>query len=83
MAAEAGSRDVRMSRSFRRVPIIGRTTSESDKPYKVAEHRRERRTVRQLIPGGGDLPAGQAFGNLCKSPKDGKQWWDDPRARRK
>jgi hypothetical protein len=34
-----------MSNSRKKVPITGITTARSDKPFKVAEHRRERRNV--------------------------------------
>jgi hypothetical protein len=38
-----------MSRSRRKTPIFGMTTAESDKPFKVAEHRAERRAYRAIF----------------------------------
>ena len=38
-----------MSRTRRKPPIIGMTTMPSDKPFKVAEHQRERHHVRQVL----------------------------------
>jgi hypothetical protein len=35
-----------MSRSRKKMPIVGITTARSDQSYKSDEHRRERRTVR-------------------------------------
>ncbi len=50
------------------------TTAETDKPFKVAEHKRERRAVRAAVRAGDDLPAPKAFGNPWAADKDGKQW---------
>ena len=67
-----------MGQSIRKTPIFGHTTAESDKPYKVAEHRRERRAVRAAFNAGADdLPDPRAFGNPYKSEKDGKGYWRD------
>lgn len=67
-----------MSRSHRKTPVCGITTAESDKLFKAAEHRRERRAVRSVLPGE-DAPAPKQFGNPWASPKDGKQWFDPAR----
>lgn len=72
-----------MSRSRKKTPFVGMTTAESDKPFKVREHRRERSAVRDALATGGDLPHPKAFGNPRSSEKDGKQYWSDPRALRK
>lgn len=72
-----------MSRSRKKIPIVGITTAESDKPFKVREHRRERAAVRDALATGGDVPHPKAFGNPWSSEKDGKRYWDDPRAFRK
>jgi hypothetical protein len=69
-----------MSRSHRHTAVIGMTCARSDKPFKVDEHRRERRTVRTLLAAGfcdadRRLHA-KRYGNICFSPKDGKQWVD-------
>ncbi|QDC00347.1 hypothetical protein FGU64_07925 [Mesorhizobium sp. 8] len=63
-----------MSRSRRKTPIFGMTTAESDKLFKTAEHRRERRTVRNIDPTSSDAPSGLAFGNPWASAKDGKRY---------
>lgn len=65
-----------MSRSRRKTPIVGMTTAESDKPFKEAEHRRERRSVRAAVKQLEDAPDPKLFGNPCHAEKDGKQWLD-------
>lgn len=65
-----------MSRSKRKVPVIGFTTAESEKTYKAAEHRRERRAVRQQVTAKLDEPAPAVYGNPWKGPKDGKMLFD-------
>ncbi len=69
-----------MSRSRRKNPCAGITTARSDKPFKVQEHRAERRavgvTLRTTLDQ--DAPALQhVYGDPWRAPKDGKQWWDD------
>lgn len=64
-----------MSDSYRKTPIFGHTTAESDKRFKTQEHRRERRSVRALIRAGGDAPDSREFGNPWASEKDGKTYW--------
>lgn len=59
------------------------TTAESDKAFKQREHRRERAAVRDALAAGADLPHAKKFGNPWASEKDGKQYWDHPRAYRK
>ena len=67
-----------MARSVRKNPIFGFSCAESDKPYKVDEHRRERRVSRAIlnVVQDGDHPALHKinFGDPCKAPKDGKQF---------
>lgn len=72
-----------MSRSRKRTPISGITRAESDKPFKVSEHRRERRAVRSmtgLLAGGTDagMPAemiSEDDGFVIPSPKAfGNPW---------
>ena len=65
-----------MSRSRRKTPICGIAVADSDKDYKAAEHRRERRAVRIAIEAGDDIPAAKAYGNPWDSPKDGKKFFD-------
>lgn len=67
-----------MSRSRRKIPIRGITTAESDKRYKAAEHRAERRGYRarlntSLDPDDPRLHATD-YGNPNRSEKDGKQY---------
>ncbi|WP_374248077.1 hypothetical protein [Thermomonas sp.] len=53
------------------------TTARSDKPFKAAEHRRERSAVRQTLGSTGDdaaVPPTRAFGDPWRAPKDGKAW---------
>ncbi|MEI5680488.1 MULTISPECIES: hypothetical protein [unclassified Mesorhizobium] len=65
-----------MARSKKKTPICGMTTADSDKPFKAAEHRRERRSVRRALDGGADVPSPLQFGNPWASEKDGKHWFD-------
>ena len=70
-----------MSRSRKKHPAGGISRAVSDKPYKRAEHRRERSTVRATLrSGGADLPAPKLFGSPYNSPKDGKMYWNNPKA---
>lgn len=76
-----------MSRSRKKTPIVGHTKAESDKPFKVKEHRRERRVVKQDLTSAGDydnmvLPDKEQYGNDWNSPKDGKCWRDNPKEKR-
>ncbi|MFT4247648.1 MAG: hypothetical protein QM581_06360 [Pseudomonas sp.] len=67
-----------MSRSRRKTPVMGITTAHSDKPFKVAEHQRERSAVRRALAVTSDdasVPPARAFGSSWKSPKDGKAWF--------
>jgi hypothetical protein len=73
-----------MSRSRRRTPITGITCAKTDKPFKKAEHQRERTAVRHaLASGSDDLPDPKKFGNPWAAPKDGKYWSADPKVLRK
>jgi hypothetical protein len=62
------------------IGAIGITTSPSDKPFKLAEHRAERHGVRATIKHSldGDDRAlySKVYGDPWKSPKDGKQMVD-------
>lgn len=67
-----------MSRSFRRTPITGITTSATEKPYKKDEHQRERTAVRQVLHTTQDdasVPHPKKYGNPWSGPKDGKRYW--------
>lgn len=65
----------RMSRSRRKVPIFG-LTADSDKDYKVSQHRAERRHVRSLLAtrqdGDDRRLYAKRYGNWQYSNKDGK-----------
>lgn len=67
-----------MTNSFKKVPVCGHTCAESDKSYKVQEHRRERRYVRQLLNFEDDYDDfrydEREYGDPWRAPKDGKQW---------
>lgn len=69
-----------MSRSRRKTPIVSVTTAESDKPFKVAEHRRERRAVNVALAHGSEPPHALMFGDPWKSEKDGKHYVAEPSA---
>lgn len=67
-----------MSRSRRHTPIMPLTTAKSDKPYKVAEHRKERRRNRVAFQTTLDADHPAFFGrpdgdDPWRGPKDGKQ----------
>ena len=83
MWALPGERDV--SRSQKKVPIVAMTAAESDKRYKMAEHRRERAAVRAALAHGVEPASPRLFGDPCLSDKDGKQFvtGNPDRARRK
>ena len=68
-----------MSRSYRKTPICGMTTKDSDKLFKKASHKRARRAVNALDLRADDPPAEKAIGNPWGAPKDGKQWIDAKR----
>jgi hypothetical protein len=76
-----------MSRSRRKTPIIGITSAPSDKPWKVAEHKRERRVTRAVLAlslDGDDARLhGRNYGDPWCSEKDGKAYWPDERTYRK
>ena len=62
----------------RRAPASGPTTARSDKPFKVAGHGRERRTVRQGLRATHEddaLPSPHGFGDPRAAPSDGKTRW--------
>lgn len=65
-----------MSRSRKKTPIFGLTTATTDKPFKLAEHRRERRVTKSTLVTESDaLPDQRHFGNPYASEKDGKRWY--------
>ena len=73
-------RRIKMSRSCRKTPIRGISNMDSDKPFKKAENKRARRAGNACDLTRDEPPAAKAFGNPCKSPKDGKRWIDSRRS---
>jgi hypothetical protein len=63
-----------MSRSRKKKPGGGIAVADSDKPFKTAEHRRERRAAAAALKGGNE-PSPADYGNPYRAPKDGKQYW--------
>lgn len=73
-----------MSNSRKKTPIVGMTNAPSDKPFKRAEHSRERAAVRVALAQGEEQPHGKQFGDLWNGEKDGKQFVaDNPELLRK
>jgi len=70
-----------MSRSKRRTRIFPVTTTASDKRYKVAEHRRERRAVRSAIAALSEPPVEKQFGDPWDGERDGKTYSSNATAR--
>ncbi|MEP3639191.1 MAG: hypothetical protein ABJN14_18225 [Paracoccaceae bacterium] len=68
-----------MARSFRKTPICGVTTEESDKTFKKAAHKQARRAANARDLTLEEPPAQKAFGDPWGAPKDGKQWIDAAR----
>lgn len=66
-----------MSRSRKKHPGGGMAVSHSDKPYKVQEHKRERRHVKAVLSQGQEPEPKSDYGSPWNSPKDGKQYWVD------
>ena len=68
-----------MARSKRKTPIGGMSPARSDKPFKVDEHRAERRTVRAVLAETLDPDAkvlhSQQYGDPAHGPKDGKTYF--------
>lgn len=77
-----------MSRSKRKTPVRGITTSESEKAEKVAGHRKVRRAVKQAVASRSEapLPHERELTNPWAMAKDGKFRFDPrktPRLMRK
>lgn len=65
-----------MSRSRKKEPGGGLTVADSDKPYKLQEHRRERRQAAAALRRGEEPPVAD-YGNPYHAPKDGRQFWPE------
>jgi hypothetical protein len=78
-----------MSRSRKKTPIGGITSATSEKAEKLANHRRERRRIRQRLatePEADVLPHTRELSNPWAMAKDGKYYfapWKYPREMRK
>ena len=69
-----------MSRSRRKTPICGWSTAVSNKPFKIQENRRHRRTSKQILKKHEDdtlLHHHRKYGDEWDSPRDGKQYFGD------
>lgn len=67
-----------MSRSFRKTPIIGCTTSDSDKIGKIQANRKLRVATRHfLVKGREPLPILREISSVWDFPKDGKRFVAD------
>jgi hypothetical protein len=71
-----GLRVSQMTRSRKKTPAGGMSTAETDKPYKLIEHRRERRQVNAALRHADEPPA-KVYGNPWSAPKDGKRYFRD------
>ena len=67
-----------MSRSYRKSPVRGFASADSDQPWKAQVARATRRLVRQTLAQtlDGDVLPGKrwAVADPWDAPKDGKQW---------
>ena len=63
-----------MSRSKRKTPVRGITSSDSEKADKAASHRKIRRTIRKIVPVAPEavLPQEKQLTNPYSMAKDGK-----------
>lgn len=65
-----------MARSFRRTPIAGITTAETEKRDKQKANRRYRHAVRVAIAEGRDhIPNRRELSDPWDMAKDGKKWF--------
>lgn len=55
--------------------------AESEKAFKITEHRRERRAVHAAISGDLPVPDAKRYGNPWAGPKDGRQYLRKPNER--
>jgi len=68
-----------MSRSYRKTPIFGNTTAESDKPGRKIDHRRYRHYYKDKIRHEeyDDIEPPNYKENPWGWPKDGKNYWSE------
>jgi hypothetical protein len=71
-----------LSRSYRRTPIFGITTSRSEKQDKAFANRRLRRKVKVCLAADNEeLPLLREISNVWSFDKDGKSYCLDPSAK--
>jgi len=63
-----------MSRSKRKTPIYGISTSESDDWWKRKANRKHRHRVKEALATGEEIPLVRETSDVYGSPKDGKQY---------
>ncbi len=66
-----------MSRSRRKTPKFGITTSRTEKDYKRQANKASRRATRTAVAKDREPPATKEHGNPWSGPKDGKRYWRD------
>jgi len=71
-----------MSDSFKKHPITGITTAESEKDYKASSRRAYRRVTKQRLNAGQSLPDEKEYGDRWGGPKDGRQYLEGERLRK-
>lgn len=68
-----------VSRSRRKLPILGITKKETEQQYKRTSNRAERRKAHILLATEQteqvELLSPKLFGDPWNGPKDGKRWW--------
>lgn len=64
-----------MSRSYRKIPIFGITSSKNQKDFRSQENRAKRREVKIRLQLEQELPHEKEYGNEWSSPRDGKCYW--------
>jgi hypothetical protein len=71
------NKEVIISNSYRKTPVFGMTTAESEKEYKRAQHQIERSRVRDAIALGDyeSIEVELAPYNAWDAPCDGKHYW--------
>lgn len=72
-----------MSRSKKKSPCGSNCSSVGQALFRKSENRAKRRKVKtSLIKGDYEtLPHEKEYGNEWASPRDGKQWWSDPKSK--
>jgi len=68
-----------MSRSYRKTPVFGNTSAESDKPGRTKDHRRYRHYYKDMIrhENYDDIEPPNFKEEPWGWPKDGRHYWHD------